>query len=122
MLKSSGHSCAVHEEPIPLAYPAQWVVTLRFSGRCFAVHDDVEGTGVFLFCAEEEKEIEDELEEGVENNAALLNSKSHETKGRRVTTSLAGLLLALVAGIFGGELPGLTSSVHQLAATVCSPD
>ena len=27
----------------------------------------------------------------VENNAALLNGKSHETKGKRVTTSLAGL-------------------------------
>ena len=41
----------------------------------------------------------------VENNAALLNSKSHETKGKRVTTSLAGLTTALVAGIFGGEPP-----------------
>ena len=40
----------------------------------------------------------------VENNAALLNSKSNESKGKRVTTSLAGLLTALVAGIFGGEL------------------
>ena len=57
--------------------------------------------------AEEEKEVEEELEGGVENNAALLNSKSHETKGRRVTTSLAGLLLALLAGIFGGELSRL---------------
>ena len=39
----------------------------------------------------------------VENNAALLNSKSQEIKGKRVTTSLAGLTTALVAGIFGGE-------------------
>ena len=51
--------------------------------------------------------MEEELEEGVENNAALLNSKSKETKGRRVTTSLAGLLLALLAGVFGGESHGL---------------
>lgn len=63
--------------------------------------------------------MEEELEEGVENNAALLNSKSHETKGRRVTTSLAGLLLALFAGIFGGEPPGLHTSKHALAVIMC---
>ncbi len=72
--------------------------------------------------AEEEKEIEEELEEGVENNAALLNSKSHETKGRRVTTSLAGLLLALLAGIFGGELAGLAPSVQTLASVTYYPE
>jgi hypothetical protein len=53
--------------------------------------------------AEKEREVEEDAD--VENNAALLNGKSHETKGKRVTTSLAGLLTALVAGIFGGEPP-----------------
>ena len=61
---------------------------------------EAEGVGA---AAEKEREVEEELEEGVENNAALLNSKSNETKGKRVTTSIAGLLLALAAGIFGGE-------------------
>ena len=85
------------------------------SGRSCAVHENAENREA---CpgAEEEREIEEELEEGVENNAALLNSKSHETKGRRVTTSLAGLLLALLAGIFGGEPPGLTPAVQTLAS------
>ena len=61
------------------------------------------GSGNLVLCfAETEKEVAEDAD--VENNAALLNSKSNESKGKRVTTSLAGLLTALVAGIFGGEL------------------
>ena len=66
---------------------------------CFKMLDS---NSFVLSFAETEKEVAEDAD--VENNAALLNSKSNESKGKRVTTSLAGLLAALVAGIFGGEL------------------
>ena len=78
------------------------------------------GVDQALHGAEKEKEVSEDSD--VENNAALLNSKSDETKGKRVTTSLAGLILALVAGIFGGELhPHLFGVLHQTDMICSSP-
>ena len=70
--------------------------------RTTCVFKMLDSSNVVVSFAETEKEVAEDAD--VENNAALLNSKSNESKGKRVTTSLAGLLAALVAGIFGGEL------------------
>jgi len=78
------------------------------------------GVDQALHGAEKEKEVSEDSD--VENNAALLNSKSDETKGKRVTTSISGLILALVAGIFGGEQhPHLSGVHHQTDMTCLSP-